>query len=39
MFRAARALKVNGPIPSLSVHNAEGQFVGTDKGKADTISE
>lgn len=39
MFRAARALKVTGPIPSLSVHNAEGKFVGTDKGKADTISE
>ena len=39
MFRAARALKVTGPIPSLSVHNTEGQFVGTDKGKADTISE
>ena len=39
MFRAARALKTGSSIPSLSVHNADGHFVATDKGKADTISE
>ena len=39
MFHAARALKVSGPIPSLSVYNAEGQFAGSDKGKAESISE
>ena len=39
MFRAARALKIGKSVPSLSVHNADGHFVATDKGKADTISE
>ena len=39
LFRAARALRVAGPIPSLSVHNTEGQLVGADKGKLDTIRE
>ena len=37
MFRAAHALKVTGPTPTLAVHNADGQFMGTDQGKADTI--
>ena len=39
MFRAARALKVSGPPPSLAVHNSEGNFIGTDQGKADAIRE
>jgi len=39
MFRAARALKVAGPTPSIAVHNNDGQFVATDQGKADTIAD
>ena len=37
MFKAARALKVKKAVPSLLVHNADGDFVATDRGKADTI--
>ena len=39
MFKAARALRIASPLPSLSVVNAEGNFIVTDQGKADTISE
>ncbi|XP_066263288.1 uncharacterized protein [Branchiostoma lanceolatum] len=39
MFKAARAFKVCGPPPSLSVQNSDGQFILTDKGKADAIRE
>ncbi|KAI8483691.1 hypothetical protein Bbelb_386290 [Branchiostoma belcheri] len=39
MFRAARALGVGTPTPSLLVHNTEGHFIATDKGKADAIRE
>ncbi|XP_078682194.1 uncharacterized protein LOC144916745 [Branchiostoma floridae x Branchiostoma belcheri] len=39
MFRAARALRVGTSTPSLLVHNTEGHFIATDKGKADAIRE
>ncbi|XP_019625003.1 PREDICTED: uncharacterized protein LOC109470482 [Branchiostoma belcheri] len=39
MFRAARALRVGTSTPSLLVHNTEGHFIATDKGKADGIRE
>ena len=39
MFRAVHALKTGSFIPLLFMHNADGHFVPTDKGKADTISQ
>lgn len=39
MFRTPCTLKTGSFIPLLSLQNAVGHFVATDKGKADTISE
>ena len=37
MFRAARALRIAGPTPSLAVHNSQGLFAATDQGMVDAI--
>ena len=37
MFRAAKQLKVMKPLPPTTVHDADGNFIGTDKGKAEAI--
>ena len=39
MFRAARALRIAGPTPSLAVHNSQGLFAATDQEKADALQE